>query len=285
MEEIYYRITSSTPLMIFVFGALIFMFFGFFRRRKHAEVIREKQTREREDATTKGMQVTSQKGGAVVALSDGKYEAAGETEYAGTTGGIEWKLVSEVRAMGRDADDRPGRQNTEAWKRSTRWKTESVKFPAGKFLMLMSTPGYDSASKPLKRGGFLNKLVNMAADFALDFYVAGYFGSQYKSLVGLENGSEKIERQLLNDFMILTNHKVLGEKFLDEATTSVIANWKKQNQGFSRERSVDHFGLLFAPDAMVLGCQTNMASADEVKTLSDFACVLAVRMKETLQTV
>jgi hypothetical protein len=187
--------------------------------------------------------------------------------------------------MGRDADDRPGRQNTEAWKRSTRWKTESVKFPAGKFLMLMSTPGYDSASKPLKRGGFLNKLVNMAADFALDFYVAGYFGSQYKSLVGLENGSEKIERQLLNDFMILTNHKVLGEKFLDEATTSVIANWKKQNQGFSRERSVDHFGLLFAPDAMVLGCQTNMASADEVKTLSDFACVLAVRMKETLQTV
>lgn len=283
MEEIFYQITSSTPLMIFVFGALIFMFFGFLRRRKHAEVIRQKQMDQREDATTKGMQVTSQKGGAVVVLSDGNYEAAGETEHTGTTGGIAWKLVSEVRARGRDADDSPGRQNTEVWKRSTRFKTESVKFPSDKFLMLMSTPGYDSASKPLKRGGFLNKLVNIAADFALDFYVAGYFGSQYKLLVGIDNGSEKIERQSLNDFMILTNHKALSEQFLDEATTSVIANWKKQNQGFSRERSVDHFGLLFAPDGMVLGCQANMASADEVKILSDFACALAVRMQELLR--
>lgn len=281
MNDIFYSLTSN-PILIFVFGFLIFFLFGMFRKRKNSELVKQQQANQRNEAAAKGMQVTSQRASEVVVRTDGAVEAAGETEYSGTTGGIVWKLVSEVRATSRDVDDRPGRQNTDVWKRSTRLKTESVKFPAGKFLLLMSTPGYDSASKPIKRSGFLNKLVNMAADVALDFYVGGYFGSQYKSLVGIGNDSEKIERTLLNDFMILTNHKNLGERFLDEATTTVIANWKKQNQGFTREGSVDQFGLLFAPDAMVLGCQADMANADEVKTLSDFACVLAVRMNDVL---
>jgi hypothetical protein len=278
MEEIYYWITSR-PWMFFVLGILVFSIVGFFRRQKHADIIRQKQLLEREDAAAKKIQITNQTGGAVVVHNDGTMEASGETEYKGTTNGIQWELISKVLAVSRDADDRPGRQNTDAWKRSTRLNIESVKLPSGKFLMLMSAPGYNSANKQVKKGGFLNKLVNFAAEFALDIYVAGYFGTQYKSLVGLDKGSEKIDRQCLNDFLILTNDKMLGEKFLDEETTTFIADWKKQRQGFLREHSVDHFGLLFAPDTMVLGCQTNMASAQEVKVFSDFACELASRMK------
>lgn len=283
MEEFYYRVTSS-PWIIFAVGFFVYILFSLFKKRKHAEVLHDKQLQERKDASAKGMQVTSQRSGSVMAVADGKFETTGETQYEGTTGGIAWKLTSEVLATSHGTDDRPGRQNTDTWKRTTRLTIESIRFPAGKFLMLMSTPGFNSASKPIKRGGFLNKLVNMAADFALDFYVAGYFGAKYKSLVGIGVDSEKIERQTLQDFMILSNRKPLAEQFLNEATSTLIANWKKQNQGFSHEGSVDHFGLLFAPDGMVLGCQANMASADEVKMLSDFACVLAVRMKESLQT-
>ncbi len=82
--------------------------------------------------------------------------------------------------------------------------------------MLMSTPGYNSSQHSLKQGGFLNKLVNIAADFALDIYVEGYFGSQFKSMINVGD-SIKIERPALQDFLILINIESLTQKFLDDS--------------------------------------------------------------------
>ena len=51
----------------------------------------------------------------------------------------------------------------------------------------MSTPG-EIKTGDIKRGGFVNKMINTAADAVLDVSVASYFGDEYKSLVGIGGG-------------------------------------------------------------------------------------------------
>jgi hypothetical protein len=204
----------------------------------------------------------------------------GETLYEGNTGGVSWTLKSIV--IRHSAASRTVTSNR-VWKRKSMWKTDSVKFPVGKFIMLMSTPGEIKTSE-IKRGGFINTLINKAADAALDIYVAGYFGSEYCSLVGIGEDGVKVEREQLKDFMILTNDAATAEKYFDESTVSTIANWKQSNQAFKRENKVDQFGLLFSPDGVILSCQTNMTTTEEVKAFSDFGSVLTIKMKEILST-
>lgn len=201
-----------------------------------------------------------------------------ETLYEGNTGGVPWTLKSiELKRSAAHSSVTSSR----VWKRKAMWKTDHVKLPTGKFIMLMSTPGEIKTSE-IKRGGFINTIINKAADAALDIYVSGYFGSEYCSLVSIGEDGIKVTREQLKDFMILTNEEDTAEKYFDESTVSVIANWKKSNQAFKRENKVDQFGLLFSPDGVILSCQTNMTTADEVKAFSDFGSALTIKMKEIL---
>jgi hypothetical protein len=201
----------------------------------------------------------------------------GVKEFAGNSGGIEWKLESVV-VQSRTAND----TNDSHWTRKTTWHTDTVKFPLNKFLMLMSAPGGHTGAKQIERGGLINSLINKAADFALDIYVSSYFGSRYTSLVSIGEDGVKIDRPALSDFLILTNIEPTASKFLDGATTGVIANWKNQKQGFSHEGNVDQFGLLFSPEGMILSCQVDMANEQEARMFADFGAVLGVKMKQVL---
>ncbi len=257
MNQLYNSITSNL-LTILIVG---FLFYFFFLRKKKQTQTVQLQQQAKKEAEAIG----------VVIKTDGTSRSGSETEYSGQTGGIDWKLKSEVRISSQDI-------SKQVWERTSSWRTDTVKLPVGKFLMLMSAPGYNSSAHSLKQGGFLNKLVNMAADFALDIYVEGYFGSQYKSMINVGD-SIKIEKPALQGFLILTNIEPLTQKFLDDSTVNVIANWKKQKLGFTREGNVDQFGLLFSQDGVILSCQADMANAEEAKTFSDFGSVLCVKMK------
>ena len=126
------------------------------------------------------------------------------------------------------------------------WRTDAVKLPAGKFIMLMSTPGELKLGN-IKRGGFINDLVNKAADAVLDFYVAGYFGSEYKSLVSIGEDGVKIEREQLKDFMILTNIEPLAQKYFDEATAiNHFSLEEKQSGIYAREQSGSVWIIVFS---------------------------------------
>lgn len=202
----------------------------------------------------------------------------GVTLFEGNTGGVAWTLKS-IELKRSAAYSKVSHRTT--WKRKTMWQTPHVTLHAGKFIMLMSTPGEIKTSE-IKRGGYINTLINKAADAVLDIYVSGYFGSEYCSLVGIGEDGVKVEREQLKDFMILTNDAETAEKYFDESTVSVIANWKHSNQAFARENKVDQFGLLFSPDGVILSCQTNMINAEEVKAFSDFGSALTIKMKEIL---
>ena len=202
-------------------------------------------------------------------------QVAGIKDYSGVTGNIKWKLTSSVwyEDIGRSSSKALSR----SWNSKSVWQTDAIKLPAGKFILLMSTPG-EVKTADIKRGGFLNKMVNVAADAVLNVYVGSYFGNEYKSLVNIGEDGVKMKREELKDFMILTNVQPLGEKYFDAATISMIASWKKMKAGFLQEEKVDQFGLLFCPDGVILSCMANMDNESEVKIFSDFGSVLTTKM-------
>ncbi len=208
-------------------------------------------------------------------------QVAGIKDYAGVTGNVKWKLTSSVwyEDMGRSSSKPLSR----SWHSKSVWQTDVIKLPAGKFILLMSTPG-EAKTGDIKRGGFLNKMVNVAADAVLDVYVGGYFGNEYKSLVNIGEDGVKMKREELKDFMILTNVEPLAEKYFDAATVSMIARWKKTEAGFLQEEKIDQFGLLFSPDGVTLSCMANMDSETEVKIFSDFGSVLTTKMIQISST-
>ncbi|MEQ1585874.1 MAG: hypothetical protein ABL895_08355 [Cyclobacteriaceae bacterium] len=265
-------ISNAVPILFVV--AFAFLVFGQLKRRKQAMLKKDIHQQSQQQAQAAGVQIASQADGRV----SNSGEIHGDTNYNGTTGGIEWTLKSTV-LVGESTISGGGRN--QVWKRKSAWRTGAVKLPAGKFIMLMSTPG-EIKMGDIKRGGFMNKLVNIAADAVLDIYVAGYFGSEYKSLVSIGEDGVKIERDQLKDFMILTNLEPAAQKYFDEATVTTIAGWKKSNVGFTEEKKVDQFGLLFSPDGVILACQSNMNNANEVKAFSDFGAALTAKMMQVL---
>jgi hypothetical protein len=280
-NELLYWAQSNFFWLAFI-AIFAWVFLGFFRKRKLTEKVVQHTKTTAQEAQQVGLNVQQNVTGRTAATGMGT-AVEGETNYTGNTGGIEWNLTSTVRLSRRNSSDRATDQNLDVWRRTSRWKTAAAAWPAGKFLMLMAAPGYNSAKAPVKRGGFFNKIVQMVGDFALDFYVANYFGGEYKKLVNLGDDGVKIERAALNSFFILTNDEALANKFLDEGTVTTIANWRSAQLGFTSEGSVDNFGLLFCPDGVILGCQADMANAQEAKMLAEFGSALAVKMAQTLR--
>ncbi len=264
----------SNAIPIFFVLAFAFLVFGQLKRRKQAALKGNIHQQTQQQAQAIGVQIESQADGRV----SNSGEIHGDTNYNGTTGGIEWALKSTVLVG--DSTISGGGRN-QVWKRKSAWRTGAVKLPAGKFIMLMSTPG-EIKTGDIKRGGLMNKLVNMAADAVLDLYVAGYFGVEYKSLVSIGEDGVKVERDQLKDFMILTNLETTAQKYFDEATVTTIAGWKESNVGFTEEKKVDQFGLLFSPEGVILACQSNMNNANEVKAFSDFGAALTAKMMQVL---
>jgi hypothetical protein len=207
-------------------------------------------------------------------------QVAGTKDHSGTTGAIQWKLTSSVwyEDIGRSTSKTLSR----SWSSRTIWQTEAFKLPPNKFIILRSTPG-EVKTGDIKRGGFVNKMINTAADAVLDVYVASYFGREYKALVSIGDDAVKIKRDELKDFMILTNSEQLAEKYFDDATVATISDWKKMKTGFSQEDKVDQFGLLFSPDGVLLSCRANMDTESEVKIFSDFGSVLVTKMLQINQ--
>lgn len=235
------------------------------QRKKDSATRQEVHQQSEAEAQAVGIAVTQHADGAVRGG-----EVMGTNNYQGNTGGIDWTLASSLSI---------GQKGRRVGKST--WRSPAVKWPEQKFLLIISTPP-DMKSGKIERGGFMNTLINKAADVLLDVYVGLYFGSAYKALVNIGEDGVKIERESLNGFTVLTNHQALAERFLDDATVKVIAGWKESSQGFAREQQVDQFGLLFAPDGMILTCQANMTNPAEVKLLSDFGSALAVKMKGVL---
>jgi hypothetical protein len=265
---------TSNLITISIVVFIAFVIFGRFRKGKEEAAKRNIHQEKQEQAQAVGVHVGNQADGRV----SNSGEIHGDTDYNGTTGGIEWTLKSTVLVG--DHTMAGGGRN-QVWKRKSVWRTQIAKLPAGKFIMLMSTPG-EIKLGDIKRGGFINDLVNKAADAVLDIYVSGYFGSEYRSLVSIGEDGVKIERDQLKDFMILTNLEPLAQKYFDEATATTISHWKKNSQGFARESKVDQFGLLFSPDGAILTCQANMNNANEVKAFSDFGSALAIKMQQVI---
>lgn len=254
-------LNNLVPIAIAV--AVIFFLVARSRRQKVNALIQEQQQKAAQDASSAGLNITEQSGTNMRAG-----EVLGDTSYEGTTGGIAWTLTSSLQR---------GRKSS-IYRKSI-WRTNNVTLPDKKFILVVSTSG-DMKIGEIKRGGLMNTLINKAADAMLDFYVMAYFGSEYKTLVNIGEDAVKIQRAALSDFAIITNYPEVAEKFFDDSTVSVIAGWKQGNQGFQREQQVDQFGLLFAPDRMLLACQANMTTPAEVKAFSDFGAVLAVKMKQ-----
>ncbi|HLF35606.1 MAG TPA: hypothetical protein VI583_15290 [Cyclobacteriaceae bacterium] len=209
-------------------------------------------------------------------VKDGDLYGEGNMQFSGVTGGISWKMDSIILSMAF------GSKSSQAWKRKSVWKSADIRWPEGKFLMIMSSPKETGLGNFQKTTGVLNKFLQFAIDKMLDLYVGGYFGNEYTALVGVENGGKVISKEGAKDFFMLTNHEGLAEKFLDDATLNAISAWKRQKTGFRQEAQVDLFGVLFAPDAMMVSCQAALREQEEVKMFSDFASAMAVKMKGVL---
>jgi hypothetical protein len=283
IDELLYWMQSNFFWVAF-FAIFAWAFFGFFRKRKLSEKVIQRTKDTEQQAQQAGLKVAQSVTGRTANTGSGT-AIEGETNYSGNTGGIEWALTSTVRLTASHSSSSANTRNLDVWRRSTRWRTKAAAWPPGKFLMLMAAPGYDSAKSPAKKGGgFFSKIVQAVGNFALDFYVGGYFGGEYKKLVNLGDDGVKIEQSALKGFFILSNHEALANKFLDEGTITTITNWRKAELGFASEGQVDNFGVLFCEDGVILGCQADMANAQEAKMLAEFGAALAVKMQQTISS-
>jgi len=145
--------------------------------------------------------------------------------------------------------------------------------------MMMSTPGHDNSGPQQQKKGMLSSLVSKLAEGALDMYVAGYFGEQYKPLINVDGG-KKITIPELKEFFILTNDEPMAMKFLNPTTIKYITNWMANKPTFKHTWRVNSLGVLFAPDRSIVSCQALMTNANEAKVFSDFGAGLATLMKE-----
>jgi hypothetical protein len=281
MEQESSNFFSSNMFWILFAGVALYIFL---KRKKIArqksEAIQQHKENVQHQSEAAGIQATTHASGRVADVAGEGKVVEGDTVYKGTTGGVTWSLVSTVRVSSTESADRPGRELNQTWKRKSLWQTDFVKWPQGKFLLLMAAPGYDSAKHPLKRGGLFSKLVNMAADFALDIYVSGYFGDRYKKIVNIGDDAIKIDRNALPGFLILTNYEVPAENFLTEETCAGIAKWRNSKAGFTRESAVDNFGLLICETGVLMGCQSDMANAEEANKLAEFASAITLGVKQ-----
>lgn len=280
IEEVLFWIQINW-LWIAFYGIFAWVILGFFRKRKLSEKVIKHTQNTQAEAKAMGLNVEQKVSGRTANMGGG-LAVEGDTHYAGTTGDIEWKLLSSIKLTDNNNSDAVNSRDLDVRKRNTRWNTVAAAWPKGKFLMLMAAPGYDSTKHAINRGGFFNKLVQVAGDFMLDVYVSGYFGSQYKSLVGIGDDGVKLDRPALNNFLILTNHETLANKFLDEGTVNTIASWRNAQMGFRSESAVDNFGILFCSDGMIFGCQADMADPTEANKLSEFGSALAIKMQQVL---
>jgi hypothetical protein len=196
-----------------------------------------------------------------------------ETRYEGELGGIKWEGLSTYQ-------QKRSTRTRHATFRYFKWKTSSVQLGNNKFLMIMSLPDKIKLQAPQQSKGFMSNMVNKLAEVMLDMYVGSFFGEQYKSMINIGD-SQIIQRSEADDFFMLTNAMDESEKFL-EKTEPVIRKWKSENAGFSSEKMVDAFGILFGPDEMIVSIQTSLDTQEEVDMLAAFASALGVGMNETL---
>lgn len=271
-------LTSNFFTLVFL-GIVASLVWGYFQRKKQAEAREALHAEQADAARAEGIHLTAQPEGPVVMHSPlGQPVVGGETRYEGIDHGIAWELTSKT---GVTRDDSPGTAHR-VWSTQSIWKTRDVLWPEGKYLMIMSTPG-EIKTNEVKQDGFLGKIVNAAANLALDLYVSQYFGSKYAALINLSEEAEIIKKTGFEDFFVLTNEPYLAEQFLTEPAVRAISAWKKENQGFTQESGVDQFGVLFAPDACLVTCRAAMASPAEARRYAGFAAGLAVNMQGVLR--
>jgi hypothetical protein len=261
-------------LPILIIGFVIYFFLNIYRFRKR---IQQKQSSKEKDTSRIEFSFKGENHNDLSVSRTGqsakKNGTGDEIIFDGITGGISWKLTSTILNIGSGTD--------RAWKSKSAWKTTEVVWPPGSFLVIMSTYG-EIKSGTFKKTGLMNKILSFVAEQMLDIYIAGYFGSGYRELVGINEDGVVIKKDLLSDFFILTNRPEYAEKVLDDATVNTISSWKKLELGFEQENLVDNFGVLFAPDAMFVSCQTALRKPEEVKIFSDFASAMALKMKMQL---
>jgi len=169
------------------------------------------------------------------------FETSTNENYSGTTGAIEWQLQT------REIFDRAHRRGTTG-SYSTQWTSSTARFPNDKFLMMMSTPGHDNSGPQQQKKGILSSLIDKLAEGALDLYVAGYFGEQYKPLINIDGG-KKISIPELKEFFILTNDEPMAVKFLNPTTIKYITNWMANKPTFKHTWRVNSLGVLLPPIA------------------------------------
>jgi hypothetical protein len=255
-------------LLLLAFIA-VFISISVMNKRNRAQKIAQ-QEQNKTDAQALKMSVNSS-----TSFSN-KYNFLAEEDYSGTTGDIQWTLVSK------EIEFNNNNHHSHTWKRTTLWSTMDVKMQEGKFLMFMSTPRIDNSKNKIKKGFFAG-IVNTFAELAIDLYVGSYFGPQYKSLVNID-GAVKIDIPELKNFFILTNDESLSKKLLNDVAVKFIVNWMHNKPRFAHESNVNMWGALFSEDGVIVSCQADMTTAAEAKVFADFGASLATLMKEaTLQ--
>jgi hypothetical protein len=145
----------------------------------------------------------------------------------------------------------------------------------------MSAP-LEIRTNALNKPGLFSSMIRLAAGKVIELYIAGYFGPGYNSLARLDDRTTLTPLPHARDFLMMTNDEIQAYRFLDDATQSAIQSWKKQEAGFSDETMVDHFGVLFVPNGMIVSCLAYLSKQEEVKKFSDFAAAMAVKMKSTI---
>ncbi len=259
---------------LFIITIAIFVFFyliGLVRKKKIKEKYEKTVIEAQEEAKRLNIDVSKQPPNISAMsydLSHGFDKDFGDTIYEGTSKNLNWKLVSTIKYT----DDYATTSRKTLYQQTLKWITNDKKLGNNHYVMIMDTP-VEIKSDFNNEAGFMNSIKNFVAEKALDFYISNYFGPEYKDLINISDG-KIIRNNNLKNYLIITNKIELANKILGDNFTNLINNWDQKTANLTNSNLMKTPGILFAPDKIIITCQSSVKNAEEAAVYSDICAEL-----------
>lgn len=276
MAELQFMIFDNMFIIVIAIFILFFLV-GQVRKKKVKEQYEANVKEAEREANKFGLNVTKQMPNISAMsydLSHGVDKDFGDTIYEGENNNLKWKLVSTVKYSD---DTAIGPNRRDLVQQTLKWSTNDVKMRNHNYVMFMDAP-VEIKTDFNNEAGFLSSIKNFVAEKALDFYVANYFGAEYKELINISDG-EIIRNDQLSNCLIITNTKDFAESLLDPEFIDLLKNWDSRTSSFSNQNLMKTPGILFAPDRLIITTQSSVKSAEEASKYSVICGEIADKIK------
>ncbi len=159
-------------------------------------------------------------------------------------------------------------------RQNTKWFSQDLRFDQGKYLLIMTLPRKMSIPD-IKNGGFINTLINWFAEKLLKFFVASYFGSDFKKIVNLHD-SKIFRFEKEQDYHIFSNDFDRVSNLLDDNLKAFLTDWRTNYPAVAERKQI---GILVSEEGIIVSSQLAYFEEPGTQQFLDFSLAVSRLLK------